>query len=93
MEASNTPTIRRLTPLCRHQLSYIAQELTAGIDRVNVLTEQLPTEERKALAGVVSPLKPTLNQLFDKVLTIPGASDTLKPTVDALKAKLAALTA
>jgi hypothetical protein len=37
-------------------------------------------------------LMPTLNQLFDKVLAIPGVSDVLKPTIDLLKAKLAMLT-
>jgi hypothetical protein len=36
---------------------------------------------------------PTLNQLFDKALAVPGASDELKPTVDALKAKFADLAA
>ena len=35
---------------------------------------------------------PTLNQLFDKVLAIPGVADVLKPTIDALKAKLVVLT-
>ena len=34
---------------------------------------------------------PTLNQLFDKVLAIPGVAELLKPTIDALKAKLAVL--
>jgi hypothetical protein len=36
---------------------------------------------------------PTLNQLFDKVLAIPGVADVLKPAIDALRGKLAALTA
>jgi hypothetical protein len=36
---------------------------------------------------------PTLNQLFDKVLAIPGVADVLKQTIDTLKAKLAVLTA
>jgi len=39
--------------------------------------------ERRAL--------PSLNQLFDKVLAVPGVSDALNPTVDALKVKLVAL--
>jgi hypothetical protein len=34
---------------------------------------------------------PSLKQLFDGLLAVPGVSDTLKPTVDALKVKLAAL--
>ena len=36
---------------------------------------------------------PTLNQAFDKVLAIPGVAELLKPTIDALKVKLAALVA
>ena len=35
---------------------------------------------------------PTLNQLFDKVLAIPGVVELLKPTIDVLKTKLAMLT-
>ena len=42
-------------------------------------------------AGVVNPMMPSLNQLFDKVLAIPGVSEVLKPTIDALRVKLAAL--
>jgi hypothetical protein len=41
----------------------------------------------------VNPVMPTLNQLFDKVLAIPGVAEVLKPTIDILKAKLAMLTA
>jgi hypothetical protein len=57
------------------------------------LSRQLSAEQRKSLAGLVNPVMPTLNQLFDKVLAIPGVSDELKPAVDALKAKLAVLAA
>jgi hypothetical protein len=49
-------------------------------------------EQKKLLAGLVNPLMPTLNQLCDKVLAIPGVSEVLKPTIDLLKAKLALLT-
>jgi hypothetical protein len=68
------------------------QEVTAQIDKVDGLIGQLSAEQRKLLAGIVNPLIPTLNQLFDKVLAIPGVADVLKPTIDALKAKLAVLT-
>jgi hypothetical protein len=54
---------------------------------------QLSAEQRKALAGLVNPLMPSLNQLFDKVLAIPGVAELLKPTIDSLRAKLAVLTA
>ena len=52
---------------------------------------QLSAEQRKVLAGLINPMMPTLNQLFDKVLAIPGVSEVLKPTIDALRAKLAVL--
>jgi len=63
------------------------------IDKVDGLVGQLSAEQRKALAGLVNPLMPSLNQLFDKVLAIPGVSEVLKPTIEALRAKLAVLTA
>lgn len=41
---------------------------------------------------MVKPLMLSLNQLFDKVLAIPGVSEVLKSTIDALRAKLAVVT-
>jgi hypothetical protein len=69
------------------------REVTTQIDKVDGLVGQLSEDQRKALAGLVNPLMPSLNQLFDKVLAIPGVSEVLKPTIEALRAKLAALTA
>jgi Bacterial protein of unknown function (DUF937) len=69
------------------------QDVTAQIDKVSGAMGQLSAEQRKLLAGIVNPLMPTLNQLFDKGLAIPGVAEVLKPTIDALKAKLAVLTA
>jgi len=69
------------------------REVTAQIDKVDGLLAQLSPEQRKVLAGMVNPLMPSLNQLFDKMLAIPGVAELLKPTVDALRAKLAVLTA
>jgi hypothetical protein len=69
------------------------QAATAQIQKVQDMTGQLSPEQRKVVAGAVNPLMPTLNQLFDKVLAIPGVSAELKPAVDALRAKLAVLTA
>jgi hypothetical protein len=54
---------------------------------------QMSDAQRKLLAGLVSPMMATLNQLFDKVLAIPGLAEVIKPTIDTLKAKLATLTA
>jgi hypothetical protein len=69
------------------------RDVSAQIDKVGSLIQQLTPEQRKSLAGLVNPVMSTLNQLFDKVLAIPGVADVLKPTIDALKARLAALTA
>ena len=69
------------------------REVTTQIDKVDGLLGQLSPEQRKVLAGMVNPLMPSLNQLFDKVLAIPGVAELLKPTIDALRAKLAMLTA
>jgi hypothetical protein len=69
------------------------QGVTAQIDRVGGLAEQLPPDQRKLLAGLVNPMMPTLNQAFDKVLAVPGVAEVLKPTIDTLKAKLMTLSA
>ena len=67
------------------------REVAAQIDKVSNQRGQLSADQRRILAASVGPAMPTLNQLFDKVLAVPGAPDELKPTVDALKTKLAAL--
>ena len=69
------------------------RDITAQIDQVDELIGRMTPEHRKLLAGIVSPLMPTLNQLFDKVLAIPAVSEVLKPTIDLIKAKLAMLSA
>lgn len=64
-------------------------EVTTQIDKVDGLVGQLSPEQRKVLAGLVNSLMPSL----DKVLAIPGVTELLKPTIDALRAKLTVLTA
>jgi hypothetical protein len=67
------------------------QDAVAQVDKLNGLTGQLSPDGRKALSSVVTPAMPAINQLFDKVLAVPGVADELKPTIDALKTKLNAL--
>jgi hypothetical protein len=69
------------------------QEVTAQINKTDSAVGQLSAEQRKAIAAVINPLMPAVNQLCDKVLAIPGVAEVLKPSVDILKAKLTALTA
>jgi Bacterial protein of unknown function (DUF937) len=68
-------------------------DATAQIDKVSGTVGQLSDTQRRTLAGLVSPMMSTLNQLFDKVLAIPGVAEVIKPTIDTLKVKLATLTA
>lgn len=69
------------------------REATAQIDKASGMLGQLSDTHRKVLAGLISPFMSTLNQLFDKVLAIPGVAEIIKPTIDTLKAKLTTLTA
>ena len=69
------------------------QGVKTEFDKVANLVGQLSPEQRKTIVGLVGPAMATLNQLFDKVLAIPGVGEVLKPTIDALKANLTALTA
>ena len=69
------------------------QEATAQIEKTGSEVGQLSGEQRKAIAAVINPLMPTVNQLCDKMLAIPGVAEVLKPSVDTLKAKLTALAA
>jgi hypothetical protein len=69
------------------------REVTAQVGKVSGLVGQLTADQRKILAEIVNPLMPTMNQLFDKVLAIPGVTEILKPAIDALKANLAVLAA
>jgi hypothetical protein len=69
------------------------KEATAQIDKTGGEVGQLSAEQRKLIAAVINPLMPTVNQLCDKVLAIPGVAEVLKPSVNTLKAKLTALAA
>lgn len=69
------------------------QDVAGQLDKVSGVAGQMSTEQRAALKALITPMMPTLNGLFDKVLAIPGVSDILKPTIDALKTKLTALSA
>ena len=69
------------------------QEVATQIDKTGVEVGQLSADQRKLVAGLINPLMPAFNQLCDKVLAIPGVAEVLKPSVDAVKAKLTTLIA
>lgn len=64
-------------------------ELKAKVDSIAAQVDQLPAEGKEVLAGVVSTALPPLKELAAKSSSIQGA-DTIKPTVDAILAKLEA---
>jgi hypothetical protein len=68
------------------------QDAKGQIDKVNGLIGQLSPEQRKILAAFANQFMLTLNPLFDKVLTIPGVAELIKPTIGGLRMTLTALT-
>jgi hypothetical protein len=69
------------------------QEAASQIDKTGVEVGQLSVDQRKLVAGLINPLMPAFNQICDKILAIPGVAEVLKPSVDAVKAKLTTLVA
>jgi hypothetical protein len=60
-------------------------------DQLRGLLSQLPPEARKTLADLVAAVRPSLDQLIDKALAMPGVGTIIKPAVDAIRSKLDAL--
>jgi hypothetical protein len=63
----------------------------AQFDQLRGLLGQLSPENRKILAEVMAAVRPSLDQIIDKALAIPGVGAVIKPTVDAIRSKLDAL--
>jgi len=64
------------------------QGIAGGVDKLKGLAGQLPDTGRATLAGVVKQSMPTVQAAVEKVYTIPGASDVLKPVIDPLMVSL-----
>lgn len=74
----------------------VAQPLSKSADefaRLKKLIDQLSPDVRKTVVGAIAATRPTLDQLFDKVLAIPGVSALIKPTVDSARSELDTLSA
>lgn len=69
-------------------LTSSASELT----KLTKLLDQLPPDARKTIASAIAAARPTLDQLFDKALAVPGASALIKPTVDSIRSEFDTLT-
>jgi len=60
--------------------------------RLTKLLDQLSPEARKTVVNTIVATRPTLDQLFDKALAIPGVSTLIKPTVDSIRSQFDTLT-
>ena len=60
-------------------------------DKLRDLAGKLPMDGKTAFAALVAQLRPSIEDLFNKVLAIPGVGDIAKPVIDGLRAKLDAL--
>jgi hypothetical protein len=60
--------------------------------RLTKLLDQLSPEARKTVVTTIVATRPTLDQLFDKALAIPGVSALIKPTVDSIRSQFDTLT-
>jgi hypothetical protein len=67
------------------------QEVDGQLASASNLVANLSADQKKALAAAITAAIPALNQLFDKVLAIPGVADIAKPAIDGLRAKLDSL--
>jgi outer membrane protein OmpA-like peptidoglycan-associated protein len=67
------------------------QQVTTQLDKIGDTLGQATADQRRSIAGWFASLLPNLNQSFDKVLATPSVAGVLKPTIDTLRAKLAAL--
>jgi hypothetical protein len=67
------------------------KQAVGRLERINVLTSQLPPTARQSIASSLAPAIAPLNQLFDKALASPEIAGVAKPTIDALRARFEAL--
>lgn len=67
------------------------KEATAQLNEVSSRATQLSPEGKSTLVKLIVVATPTINQMCDKVLAMPGAGDIAKPAIDELRGKLDAL--
>lgn len=64
------------------------RDAIAQLDEVKAQSTKLPAEGKSALAKLIASAMPTINQLCDQVLAVPGVGGIAKPTIDELRGKL-----
>jgi hypothetical protein len=66
-------------------------EVTAQLSDISARAAKLPPEGRSALAKLIVVVRPSINQMCDKVMATPGVGAVAKPAIDDLQARLDAL--
>jgi hypothetical protein len=66
-------------------------DAVAQLKDVSARAAKLPPEGKSALVKLIVAATPTINQMCDKVMAIPGMETVAKPAIDELKARLDAL--
>jgi hypothetical protein len=61
---------------------------SSQFDQLIGLLGQLSPETRKTLAEAFVAVRPTLDQLFDQAVGLPGVGPVVKPTLDTIRSKL-----
>ena len=67
------------------------QDAVTSVDGITAMAAKLTPAQRTMLSGLITAALPSLKDLVAKVLAIPGVGDVVKPTADALMAKVEAL--
>ncbi len=57
-------------------------------DKLRDLAGKLPIDAKTSFAMLVNSLRPSIEDLFNKVLEIPGVASIAKPAINGLRAKL-----
>jgi hypothetical protein len=60
----------------------------AQLNDINARAAKLSPEARSALAKLITAVRPTINQMCDKVMATPGVGTVVKPAIDDLQARL-----
>jgi hypothetical protein len=64
------------------------REATAQLNEIGSLSAKLSPEGKSTLAKLIAAAMPTINQMCDKVLAIPGAGDVARPAITELRGQL-----
>ncbi|RKE73423.1 DUF937 domain-containing protein [Pseudorhodoplanes sinuspersici] len=67
------------------------QQMTTDLDKLSAATNQLSPQTRSLVAAELSSAMPALNQLFDRVLAIPGVASIAQPLIETMRTKLNAM--